>query len=86
MPHEVDELGYPTDPEMNQLQGHLGDLAADWRDVARGLDGQDQIVREYHATMERLYELGWDDVLDVEAELPDYLMPGEYLRRHRSGG
>ncbi len=39
-------------------------------------------MHEYHAVMERLYALGWDDELDFEDYLPHELMPEEYLRRN----
>lgn len=77
MPHDVDNLGYPVDPELRQLESYLGELAARWRGTYR-----EDIVQEYHATMSLLYELGWDAILDVESELPDELMPEQYLRRH----
>jgi hypothetical protein len=82
MPHEIDELGYPTDPVLRQLEDRLGYLAGEWGGVRRGVDRQDDIVKEYHQTMQKLYELGWDGVLDIDCELPDRLMPEEYLKRH----
>ena len=83
-PHEVDDLGYPVDPIMRNLQRQLSYLAGELRGMARGdLDeAQWEIVREYHAVMKQLYEMGWDAILDMEAELPEHLMPEEYLRRH----
>jgi hypothetical protein len=80
-PHEVDEIGYPTDPELNRLEIYLSDLAAKFRG-ADTLEYQDTIVEEYHTTMQRLYDLGWDAVLDVDAELPEDDMPSEYKKRH----
>lgn len=77
--HEVDEFGFPTDPELRRLEDRLGDLAGMWRGTY-----DEKVVQEYHATMARLYELGWNDVLDMESELPDSLMPEEYLRRWES--
>jgi hypothetical protein len=76
MPHEVDQFGFPVDPELKRLESRLGELAGGWRWTYR----QD-VVEEYHQTMARLYELGWDAVLDHESELPDAFMPAEYLRR-----
>jgi hypothetical protein len=81
-PYAVDSIGYPLDPQLRELQGDLGNLAADLRNVSRGIDGQESIVKDYHAIMNQLYALGWDDLLDYEAELPDHLMPPEYLIRH----
>jgi len=82
MPHEVDASGYPTDPHLRALQAKLGDLAAEWREVYRGVEGQRDIVSDYHAVMAELYALGWDDMLDIDAELPEVLMPAEYVKRH----
>lgn len=83
-PHAVDSSRYPLDPQLRELQGKLGDLAAELREVSRGIDGQESIVKEYNAIMNQLYALGWDDILDYDAELPDHLMPQEYLTRHPS--
>jgi hypothetical protein len=78
MAHERGLSGYPADPELNRLQSHLGHLAAEWRGALGGAERQRAIVQDYHATMRRLYELGWDDILDIDAELPRDLMPEEY--------
>jgi len=83
MAHAMDEIGYPVDLALRRLEFRLGDLAARWREAyARPGDREHEIHREYVATLERLYELGWDAVLDMESELPDRLLPAEYLRRH----
>lgn len=82
MAHEVDKFGYPVDPVLRHLENRLADLAGEWRGVRRGVDGQDDIVREYHEIMEKLYSLGWDGILNIDDELPDRLMPEEYRRRH----
>ena len=83
MPHLVDSIGYPQDPKLRKLEFQLGDLAALWRGSFEDADRQRHIVDSYHAVLSRLYQLGWDSVLDVESELPDSLMPPEYLRRNR---
>ena len=82
MSHEKDKIGYPTDPKLRQLEFRLGDLVGEWRGSFDSSLKQEQIVQEYHSTMQLLYDLGWDDILDAESELPDQLMPPEYLRRH----
>jgi hypothetical protein len=81
-PHKVNELGYPLDPQLNALESKLCILASSWRGSWGDPLKQEEIVREYHTTMEKLYSLGWDAVLDIDCELPDRLMPEEYLRRH----
>ena len=81
--HKTDAVGYPLDPELRKLEFHLCGLAGDWRGSWGDSNRQAEIVREYHATMAKLYALGWDGILDIECELLDELMPEEYLR-HRS--
>jgi hypothetical protein len=81
--YETDAVGYPLDPQMSQLQAYLGTLAGMWRNAKRKgkVERQAEIVQEYHETMAQLYALGWDDALDIDAELPYELMPEEYFQR-----
>jgi len=81
--YETDAVGYPLDPQMSQLQAYLGTLAGMWRHAKITEDSirQKEIVQKYHETMAQLYALGWDDALDIDAELPDEFLPEEYLRR-----
>jgi hypothetical protein len=82
-PHAVDDIGYPLDPELRRLQARLGTLAGMWRHAKTSSDllRQQELVEEYRQTLARLYELGWDDALDSDAELPDEYMPEEYFLR-----
>lgn len=80
--HEVDKIGLPVNPELRRLELLLCDLAGTWRGSWGDPNRQEELVREYHATMAKLYSLGWNGALDVECELPDELMPEEYVRRH----
>lgn len=85
MAHAVDNSGFPLDPELRCLEDRLGDLAAEWRGVVEQSERASAIIHEYHATMERLIEMGWDASvaeLDYEDLLPDNIMPEVYLRRH----
>lgn len=87
-PHQVDAIGYPVDPELRRLQGHLGTLAAMWRH-AKSMNHpvrQAEIVKEYHQTLATLYALGWNDGLDIDAELPYDLMPQVYFQRAKELG
>lgn len=82
--HEVDQFRYPVDPELRKLEIHVCDLAGAWRESWGDPHHQEEIVDEYHATIAKLYSLGWEGTLDVECELPEELMPDEYMRRHPS--
>lgn len=81
-PHKVDKIGYPIDPELRRLQFLLSNLAAEWREAHGQPEKQDDIVRTYHQTLHTLYGLGWDAELDMDAHLPDKLMPEEYVKRN----
>jgi hypothetical protein len=80
--HATDKSGYPLDPELRRLEFYLGELAGLWRGAYGDQERQDETVQEYRAILARLYELGWDATLDIESELPEELMPEEYLRRN----
>jgi hypothetical protein len=63
---------------LDALESKLGRLAARWR----GTEDEDEaaaLVRQYHSILRCMIELGYRDSLDVDAELPDALMPDEYL-------
>jgi hypothetical protein len=81
MAHEIDDIGLPIDPELRRLQMYLGYLAADWG-TYESEERQREIVKEYHRTFNLLYSLGWDGIIAFESELPEELMPEEYLKRH----
>ena len=84
MAHEVTTNGFAVDPTIIQLEDRLGDLAGDWRSAHGRPEQQAALVRAYHATMEQLFQLGWDAGvanLGYEQTLPDELMPAEYLRQ-----
>lgn len=38
-------------------------------------------VTEYHQAYAQLREIGWDGGIDVDMELPDELMPEEYMQK-----
>lgn len=72
------------DNKIEELESLLCDLAGTWRGSRGKSIVQDEIVREYHETMATLYTLGWDDILHWECELPEHLLPAEYIRRNGS--
>jgi hypothetical protein len=59
-----------------ELEFQLGHLAAEWAKTQKPA-----LIKRYHDIYHELRSLGWDDVIDIEAELPDELMPQEYLNR-----
>ena len=67
------------DNEFRELEVRLCSLAMEWRG---NVDNRKEIIERYHATMMLLFSLGWDDILDVDCELPIDDMPQEYLKRH----
>ena len=64
------------------LEIKLGQLAAKWRGNSNDPVLQAEIVQQYHAVVQHLYEFGWDDVIDIESELPERLMPKTYLEHN----
>jgi hypothetical protein len=64
--------------ELHALEVKLSDLAAKWRGHKDRPEAE-TIVRDYQATLRQMIELGFRDALDVDSELPDRLMPEEYL-------
>lgn len=81
--YQVDEIGLPVDPELRKLELSLSTLAANWRGNWGNPQRQEEIVREYRAVIARLYSLGWNGILDADSELPDELLPEEYVRRNQ---
>ncbi len=66
-------------PQISELVDRLIHLAMQWRGMP---DDRQRIKAEYHLIMKTLYSLGWDDILDIDSELPDEDMPNEYTSRH----
>lgn len=75
MVHKIDVFGRPTDPVIRQFEDRLDDLAAGWRGTHL-----EEVVIAHQETLAQLYELGWEGSLHPQSELPDRLMPTEYLR------
>ena len=71
-----------TDPQLlDALETRLGRLAARWRGAQDAQDAE-AIIRQYQAVLLWMIELGYQDSLDVDAELPDEYLPDEYLALH----
>jgi hypothetical protein len=75
----TNELPQYTVSDIPNLEHRLSILAMTWRGEPKN---RKEIKREYHETISILYSLGWDDILDVDCELPEEDMPPEYKRRH----
>jgi hypothetical protein len=69
--------GFTTNPVYDALERQLAKLAAKWRGTKSA-----KIIEQYHDVMNTLMELGWDDTLDMDAELPEEHMPKQYIERH----
>jgi hypothetical protein len=69
----------PVDQEfISAMELKLSDLAALWRG-RKDTPEADGIVRQYQAVLRCMIELGFRSSLDVDAELPNRLMPQEYF-------
>jgi hypothetical protein len=58
------------------LLDKLGELVGEWRATK-----SDEVAKEYQAVLQTLLLMGWRGELDVDMELPDRLMPEEYLNQ-----
>jgi hypothetical protein len=66
------------DPFKHTLELKLSDLAALWRENKTSTRAE-TVVRQYQAVLRCLIELGFREALDADSELPNRLMPSEYL-------
>lgn len=79
-PHEFEETHQHLLFEMERM---VSKLAASWRSRQNQPEAGD-IVRRYQAILRCMIELGHRDSLDADAELPDELLPSEYLDLFKS--
>ena len=72
--------------DQHDLMDLVGLLAARWRYAGMHalVEEQAAIQAVYAAAIARLFAIGYDEVggLDVESELPDAVMPPQYLERY----
>jgi DNA-binding transcriptional regulator PaaX len=61
-----------------QMESDLAQLAMRWRGSDNDKES-DAIAHNYQVILRCMIELGFRQALQVEAELPDELMPQEYL-------
>lgn len=67
-----------SDAELDELENQLNDLAPRWRG-AETEELSNQIAAEYAAVLIKMVNGGFNQSLDMDAELPERLMPKEYL-------
>lgn len=61
-----------------EMERSLAMLAARWRGRQHHPEAVD-IARQYQSILRCMIELGYRDALDADSELPDELLPSEYL-------
>lgn len=66
---------------LDALETRLGHLAARWRGTQDPHEAE-TIARQYQSLLLWMIELGYQDALDADAELPDEYLPAEYLALH----
>lgn len=70
-------LGFSDNPTFDALIAELANQANEWHKTQTA-----DAIRKYHVVLKCLWELGWDEELDLELELPYEHMPAEYFARH----
>jgi len=71
---EVMRYGYSDNPVYDSLINELAKLAGSWREYKT-----DELVNRYQTVLRTLIILGYDDELPIDVELPEELMPTEYI-------
>lgn len=71
---EVEAYGFSDNPVYDKLIDKLGYLAGLWR-----RHKTTEIADQYQTVLRTLILLGYDDELPVDVELPEELMPVEYI-------
>jgi hypothetical protein len=65
--------------ESDHILSTLANLAARWRGLSENSSSNHEVVSHYNELLCFLIHTGWDNGLALEEELPDELMPREYL-------
>lgn len=71
---EVERYGFSDNPTFDTLLNKLAQLAGKWRTTKT-----DEVAEQYQTILRSLMMLGFREELPVELELPEELMPEEYL-------
>ncbi len=67
--------------KIRELGNHLNDLSISWWQNKGNLLRQKEIAKEYSDTMDKMYALGWDGIIDLDESLPFKFMPEKYRKR-----
>lgn len=78
MHHERTEI----ELKVEHLKLALGKAFSEWLQAGGDAVEQARLLTVYHQLIHQLYDLGWDDMLPIELELPYHLMPAIYLERN----
>ncbi|MCI0712584.1 MAG: hypothetical protein L0154_20680 [Chloroflexi bacterium] len=71
---QVERFGFDDNPVFDKLMNELAYLAGYWRETK-----EDTLVERYQTILRALVFIGYAEELPLELELPDALMPAEYL-------
>ena len=71
---KVERFGFSENPVFDKLMSELAFLAGKWRRTK-----EDTLVERYQTILRALVFIGYSDELPLELELPEKLMPVEYL-------
>ncbi len=83
MVSQTKELAATKQKAIIAIQIELAQLAAKWRNPNASAQTQKQIEDHYLTKLDQRHALGFSEPLDVDAELPDRLLPDEYLALRR---
>lgn len=67
------------EPMLKNMEASLGELAMYWRGSENDEEAM-AIAHQYQLILRCMVELGFHQSLQVDSELPDELMPQEYLQ------
>lgn len=81
----MNQIEITTQSFLDQMEDRLAMLAYHWRGADDSTEQASQIASQYQAILRCMVDLGFKAPLDIDSELPDRLMPQEYLALHGRG-
>jgi len=72
--------------ETDHILRTLAHLAARWRGISEESLLNQKVISHYNELLRFLINTGWDEGLALEEELPDELMPEEYIELSKKWG